>query len=45
LPTGAEVGDIANAREHRQALSSEVDATERALQEALRSLGESRDYS
>jgi hypothetical protein len=40
LAADAGVDDIARARERRAGLTREVDATERALEEALRSLGE-----
>jgi hypothetical protein len=40
LPADAGVDDITRARERRAAVSADIEATERALQEALRSLGE-----
>jgi hypothetical protein len=40
MPADAGVDDIARARERRAALTREIEATERALEEALRSLGE-----
>jgi hypothetical protein len=41
LPLNADVDDIGAARARRAQLTSEIQGTERALEEALRSLGDS----